>query len=153
MDSAPNPAPTRTAPTAPSQAATAERKTPDALAQVLVRLFAERFGGAASGKFRISRKFMRQLAGRRKLPDGYLAVLAEHMFEAGFVLVDCESYFVVLSQKQFASYRRATAAAVNRVMSHEEANRESAGARDQANDRPDLKELEERSVHKAPNIH
>jgi len=50
------------------------------------------------------------------------------MFEAGFVLVDCESYFVVLSQKQFASYRRVTAAAVNRVTSHEQANNESTTA-------------------------
>lgn len=149
MVSAPSLAPSQAAPAT----ATAERKTPDALAHVLVRLFAERFGGASSGKFRISRKFMRQLAGRRKLPDGYLAIVAEHMFEAGFVLADCESYFVVLSQKQFASYRRATAAAVNRVMSHEEANREPPSARGQADDRPDVKELEERSVQKAPNIH
>ena len=151
MDSAAGPAPA--APQAPNQGTAADRKAPDALAHVLVRLFAERFGGASTGKFRISRKFLRQLAGRRKLPDDYLAVLAEHMFEAGFVLVDCESYFVVLSQKQFASYRRVTAAAVNRVMSHEEANREPASARGQSDDRPDVKEIEERSVQKAPNIH
>lgn len=138
---------------APPQAATAERKSPDELAHVLVRLFAERFGGATAGKFRISRKFLRQLAGRRKLPDGYLAALCEHMFEAGFVFVDCESYCIVLSQKQFASYRRATAAAVNRVMSDEEANREPATARGKASDRPDVREIEERSVQKAPNIH
>ena len=149
MVSAPNLAPSQVAPAM----ATAERKTPDALAHVLVRLFAERFGGAATGKFRISRKFLRQLAGRRKLPDDYVAVLAEHMFEAGFVLVECESYFVVLSQKQFASYRRVTAAAVNRVMSHEEANREPASARSQTGDRPGGDQIAERSVQKAPNIH
>lgn len=136
-----------------TSAVTAERRSPEALARVLVRLFAERFGGATAGKFRISRKFMRQLAGRRKLPDDYLATLAEDMFEAGFVVIDCESYFVVLSQKQFASYRRATAAAVNRVMSHEEANGEPTSARGQAGDRPDVKEIEQRSVQKAPNIH
>jgi len=153
MDSPPTQAPNQAVPQAPSQATTAERKSADALADILVRLFAERFGGASSGKFRISRKFLRQLAGRRKLPDDYLAVLAEHLFEAGFVLVDCESYFVVLSQKQFASYRRVTAAAVNRVMSHEEANREPASAPGHTNDRPDVKEIEERSVQKAPNIH
>ena len=149
MVSAPSLAPSQAAPAM----ATAERKTPDALAHVLVRLFAERFGGASSGKFRISRKFMRQLAGRRKLPDGYLAIVAEHMFEAGFVLADCESYFVVLSQKQFASYRRVTAAAVNRVMPHEESHREPATDRDPAGDRPEIQDIEQRSVQKAPNIH
>ena len=139
--------------TAPAPSATAERRAPEELAGVLVRLFAERFGGAAAGKFRISRKFLRQLAGRRKLPEGYLVVLAEDLFEAGFVLVDCESYFIVLSQKQFASYRRVTAAAVNRVMSNEEAKREPTAARGRADDRPDVEEIEERSVQKAPNIH
>lgn len=136
-----------------AESLSAERQSPEVLAQALVRLFAERFGGAPGGKFRISRKFLRQLAGRRKLPDGYLAALAEHMFEAGFVFVDCESYFIVLSQKQFASYRRVTAAAVNRVMSHEQANNEPATARGKASDRTDVSEIEERSVQKAPNIH
>jgi len=137
----------------PAQEATADHSSPDQLARALARLYAERFGGATSGKFRISRKFMRHLAGRRKLPDAYIARLAEDLFEAGFVLIDCETYFVVLSQKQFASYRRVTAAAVNRVMPHEESNREPATVRDQAGDRPEIQDIEQRSVQKAPNIH
>ncbi|MDX1424425.1 MAG: hypothetical protein R3322_14870 [Kiloniellales bacterium] len=136
-----------------AQAATAARSSPDQLARALACLYAERFGGATSGKFRISRKFMRQLAGRRKLPDSYIARLAEDLFEAGFVLIDCETYFVVLSQKQFASYRRVTAAAVNRVMPHEESHREPATDRDPAGDRPEIQDIEQRSVQKAPNIH
>lgn len=131
----------------------AERRSPEVLAQVLARLFVERFGGASVGKFRISRKFLRQLANRRKLPDGFVAALAEDMFEAGFVLIDCESYFVVLSQKQFASYRRVTAAAVNRVTSHEQANNESTTARGKGSGRPDVQEIEERIVQRAPKIH
>lgn len=129
------------------------RRSPEELVNDLVRLSAERFGGVSGGKYRISRKFLRQLAGRRKLPDDYLSALAEEMFEAGFVLVDCESYFIVLSQKQFASYRRVTSAAVNRVMSHEEANDEPTTARSTARDRADIRAIEERTVQKAPEIH
>ena len=132
---------------------TADRQSPAALAQALVRLFGERFGGASGGKFRISRKFLRQLAGRRKVSEAFLAALAEHMFEAGFVFVDCESYFIVLSQKQFASYRRVTAAAVDRVMSHEQANHEPASAHGEGSGRPDIQEIEERTVQSASKIH
>jgi hypothetical protein len=112
----------------------AERRSPDALALILVRLFGERFGGATAGKFRISRKFLRQLAGRRKLSDGYFVQLAEEMFEAGFVFVDCESYFIVLSQKQFASYRRVTAAAVNKVLSLNRSDDQTAATFGEDND-------------------
>jgi len=99
-----------------------DRRLPEQLAQLLIRLFDERFGGAVSGKYRVSRKFLRKLAGRRKLPDAYLNALAEEMFEAGFVFVDCESYSIVFHQKQFVSYRRVTSVAANKVLSHEESN-------------------------------
>lgn len=131
----------------------ADRRSTGDLAQALVRLFGERFGGAATGKFRISRKFLRQLAGRRKLSDAYLAALAEEMFEAGFVFVGCESYFIVLSQKQFASYRRVTAAAVNRVMPREEANDEPKTTRSKASDPTVVRDIEGKTVQKAPEIH
>ena len=98
-------------------ASLADRKSPAALALLLIRLFDERFGGADKGRFRISRKFLRKLAGRRRLPEAYLALLAEEIFEAGFIFVDCESYSIVLSQKQFASYRRVTGVAAERVLS------------------------------------
>jgi len=131
----------------------AERRSPDALAQILVRLFGERFGGASAGKFRISRKFLRQLAGRRKLSDGYFAQLAEEMFEAGFVFVDCESYFIVLSQRQFASYRRVTAAAVNNVLSLKQSDNRTAASFGEDNDGSEYGVNEGRSNRKAPKIH
>ena len=119
-----------------------ERRSPEALAEILVCLFGERFGGPSAGKFRISRKFLRQLAGRRKLSDGYFAQLAEEMFEAGFVFVDCESYFIVLSQKQFASYRRVTAAAVSRVLSLEQLDPRTAATIGEDNNGSDYGALE-----------
>lgn len=132
---------------------TAGRATPAVLAQRLIRLFGERFGGPSSGKFRISRKFLRKLAGRRKLPDSYLAALAEEMFEAGFVFVDCESYSIVLSQKPFASYRRVTSLAANRAMTHERAYTDPRTADGTDTERPDISEFEEGSVQTGPEIH
>jgi hypothetical protein len=136
-----------------SDAVTADRKSPEDLARLLVLLFGEGFGGASSGKFRVSRKFLRKLAGRRKLPDAYLAALAEEIFEAGFVFVDCESYAIVLSQKQFVSHRRVTSAAANKVLSHAEKNTDSKPTRDKESVRTDIARIEKRSVQKAPKIH
>ena len=132
---------------------TTVRRTPGALARLLSRLFDERFGGASSGRFRISRKFLRALAGRRKLPDAYLAAVAEEMFEAGFVFVDCESFSIVLSQKQFTSYRRVTANAVDRLRSDGNAFGEPEPGRGQESGSPDAAEIEERVVQRGPNIH
>ena len=120
--------------------------SPEGLSQLLVRLFDERFGGAPNGRFRISRKFLRKLAGRRKLPDAYLAEVADATFEAGFVFVDCESYSIVLSQKQFASYRRVTAVAMNKVMAFKETKDETGSGHDEGNEASGTTETEEGSV-------
>lgn len=92
-----------------------DRPDPDRIADLLVALEATAFGGKPSGRFRISRKFLRQFAGRRRLPPTLVDAIADEMFERGFVLIDMESYFVVIPQRYFSSYRRVTAAAVDRV--------------------------------------
>ena len=127
-----------------------QRRSPDALAQLLVGLYDQRFGGASIGKFRISRKFLRKLAGRRKLPDAFLDALAEEMFEIGYVFVDCESYSIVLNQKQFASYRRVTSLAVNKVTSFEKAKTELSS--DNGAERSDTIEIEENNLQRGSSI-
>ena len=127
------------------------RRSPDELARALVGLYDDRFGGAPSGRFRVSRKFLRKLAGRRRLPDTYLNALAEEVFEMGFVFVDCESYSVVLSQKQFASYRRVTALAVNRVTKHE--NDKGETNLGQAEKQTPIVKVEEGQAQIKPEIH
>jgi hypothetical protein len=130
--------------------ASEERRSPDALAQLLVGLYDRSFGGALSGKFRISRKFLRKLAGRRKLPDAFLDALAEEMFEIGFVFVDCESYSIILNQKQFASYRRVTSVAVNKVTSYEKAKTELSS--NKGAEGSDTIEIEESNVQRGSKI-
>jgi hypothetical protein len=81
------------------------------VADNLVRLYGESFGGRGSGKFRISRKFLRQIAARRHLSQGFLEELGEELYERGYAFVDLETYFAVIDQRQFNSYRRVTAVA------------------------------------------
>ena len=94
----------------------------EALCNLLVSLHGRGFGGRPSGRFRISRKFLRTLAGRRRLPPEMLAEVAGEMFERGFLFVDMESYFVVLEQRVFAGYRRVTVAALAQLSAQPEAD-------------------------------
>jgi len=86
------------------------------IVEALVALYTQSFGGKSTGRYRISPKFLRQIAGRRRLPPALLDSLTEALFERGYVFIDAETYFVVLEQKVFNSYRRVTAAANERVL-------------------------------------
>jgi hypothetical protein len=75
-------------------------------AERLAGLYEESFGGKPRGRFRISMKHLRALTGRRRLYPEQIAALGRALYELGYVLVDLESFFVVLSQRTFASCRR-----------------------------------------------
>lgn len=85
---------------------------PDQVADKLIELYELPFGGKPTGKYRISRKFLRELCGRRRLTDADFAELVDAMFEKGFSLVDVETFYVVLNHRAYASYRRVTGAAL-----------------------------------------
>lgn len=88
----------------------------EAVADALAALYGKSFGGKATGRYRISRKALRMLAGRRSLTPWLVDGLVEALFERGYVLIPAESYFVVVEQKLFNSYRRVTAAAIAAVL-------------------------------------
>ena len=77
------------------------------LAERLCELYNQPFGGKPSGRFRISAKLVRQLMGRRRLYEDDIRNLSREMMERGFVLINMDSYFVVLSVNTFTNYRRA----------------------------------------------
>lgn len=81
---------------------------PDArqVAERLVRLYEVTFGGKDRGRFRFSMKQMRVLTGRKRVPSKVIRSIGEELFELGYVLIDLETYFVVLAQATFRSYRR-----------------------------------------------
>lgn len=65
------------------------------------------FGGKPGGRYRISAKLVARIAGRRRLYEDDVRVLRRALFERGFVLIDMETFFVVISANAFVNYRRA----------------------------------------------
>ncbi len=72
----------------------------------LAELYEQPFAGKPRGRFRISQKHLRQMAGVRRLYSDDISALTRALYELGYVLIDLDSFFVILSQKAFASYRR-----------------------------------------------
>ena len=75
------------------------------VAEQLAQLYERQFGGKPRGRYRISMKHMRLLTGRRRVSPRCLRKISEELFELGYVLIDLESFFVVLAQRTFTSYR------------------------------------------------
>ncbi len=78
-----------------------------AVADRLAGLYGRAFGGKPSGRYRIAAKMVREIAGRRRLYEDDVRVLARAMLERGYVLIDLESFFVVMGANLFVNYRRA----------------------------------------------
>ena len=76
------------------------------IAAQLAALYDLQFGGKERGRYRISMKHMRALTGRRRVPVETIRRIGEELFELGYVLIDLETFFVVLAQRTFARYRR-----------------------------------------------
>lgn len=78
-----------------------------AAANHLANLYDRPFGGKAKGRFRIAVKLVCRLSGRRRLYEDDIRALTRAMLERGYVLVDMDTFFVVMSANTFVNYRRA----------------------------------------------
>ncbi|KNG93948.1 hypothetical protein [Pseudaestuariivita atlantica] len=78
----------------------------DDVAKQLQDLYAVPFGGKGSGRFRIPEKLVKEMMGRRRLYPEDRTALARALFERGFVLIDMDTFFVVMSANSFVNYRR-----------------------------------------------
>lgn len=76
-------------------------------AQRLAELHDQGFGGKPGGRYRIPEKLVRKLARRRRLYESDVIALSRELFERGFVLIDMDTFFVVMSANAFVNYRRA----------------------------------------------
>lgn len=86
------------------------------IADRLARLYDLSFGGKKQGRFRISAKLFYTLAGRRRLYEDDIRLIAKELAERGFVLIDMGTYFSVLTAATASSYRRVNTEAVERVL-------------------------------------
>lgn len=82
---------------------------PDVVADRLVQLYSEAFGGKENGRYRISAKIVREMAGRRRLHEDNVRDLSRALYQKDFVLIDLDSFFVIMSVNAFTNYRRANA--------------------------------------------
>jgi hypothetical protein len=85
-----------------------ERLPPFEIPRKLAEFCEQPFGGKPNGRYRISPKNLRRLSQRRRISDEFVQVLAEEMFELGYVFTDMESFYVVASTRAFTNYRRLT---------------------------------------------
>ena len=80
--------------------------THDDIAARLAQLYSTSFGGKASGRYRIPEKLLREMMGRRRLYPEDRTAIARALFERGYVLIDMDSFLVVMSANAFVNYRR-----------------------------------------------
>jgi hypothetical protein len=73
----------------------------------LAVLYAKPFGGKKSGRYRISARLLRQLFGCRRLYEDDVRMLTRALAQQGYVLVDMDTFFVVMAANTFVNYRRA----------------------------------------------
>jgi hypothetical protein len=73
----------------------------------LAELYDIGFGGKKSGRYRIPAKLMRELVQRQRLYEDDIQALGRALLERGFVLIDMDSFYVVMRANAFVNYRRA----------------------------------------------
>jgi hypothetical protein len=76
------------------------------IAKHLVDIYQNPFGGKHNGRYRISIKHLRQIAGCRRIFQEDMDQICKEMYQLGYSLIDLESFFVVISHKTFTHYRR-----------------------------------------------
>lgn len=89
-----------------------DRPTARQVAERLAALYERGFGGKERGRYRVSMKHMRAMTGRRRVSEEAIREIGRELFELGYVLIDLETFFVVLAQRTFRSYRRVSDAAL-----------------------------------------
>ncbi|SDL58949.1 hypothetical protein [Aliiruegeria lutimaris] len=88
-------------------------------ADILSKLYGEEFGGKKNGRYRVSEKLMRLLLQRRRLYDSDISAVTRALIERGFVLIDMDSFYVVMSANSFVNYRRVGDANIQNALSRD----------------------------------
>ncbi len=78
----------------------------DPTVEKLALFYDRAFGGKKAGRYRISEKLLRKLANRKRLYEDDIQVLGRALFERGYVLLDLNTFYVVMSANAFVNYRR-----------------------------------------------
>ena len=86
-------------------------------ARQLAHLYDTSFGGKTKGRFRMSSKQIRGIMGRKRVYSDDVEKLTRACLEEGLILIDMDSFFVVLGANTFVNYRRLSAEALSEATS------------------------------------
>lgn len=75
-------------------------------AGILADLYGQEFGGKKGGRYRVSEKLLRLVLQRRRIYETDISMLTRALFERGYVLIDMDSFYVVMAANSFVNYRR-----------------------------------------------
>lgn len=75
------------------------------VAQALIDIYEQTFGGKNRGRFKISRSNLRRLSGRKRLEDTTIEKIADAAYDKGLIVVDLGDYFAVVEEGVMRNYR------------------------------------------------
>jgi hypothetical protein len=98
------------------------------VATALAAIYEEPFGGKGRGRYKISRRNLRRLSGRKRLEDTTIEKIVEAAYDQGFIMVDLGDDFAVVEEGVMLNYRPVPKVILSRyvskVNSHNDLGRE-----------------------------
>ena len=78
----------------------------------LASLYDHGFGGKPRGRYRLSTKLMCRMLNQKRVWPDQIEAIRRGLFETGHLLIEMDSFFVVISWRTFSSYRRLNEASI-----------------------------------------
>src|SRR5262245_54249883 len=91
-------------------------KPPEIIAKSLSQIYQETFGGKDRGRYKISRRNLRLLSGRKRLEDTTTAKIMESLYNLGFIMVDLGDDFAVVEEGVMLNYRPVPRAVLSKYL-------------------------------------
>ena len=80
-------------------------RAPEEIAKILKALYDRPFGGKDRGRYKISRRRLRRLSGRKRLEDTILQRIIDEAYEQGLIMMDLGDDFAVVEESVMQNYR------------------------------------------------
>jgi hypothetical protein len=80
-------------------------ESPESIAKSIAKIYEEAFGGKDRGRYKISRRNLRLLSGRKRLEDTTTAKIMDTLYNLGFIMVDLGDDFAVVEEGVMLNYR------------------------------------------------
>jgi len=89
---------------------------PEEVAQFLRKIYDTSFGGKERGRYRISRKELSELSGRKRLEYSIIDKIVDEAYEVDLVVIDLGDYFAVVESDVMLNYRKSPRELVKKLL-------------------------------------